>query len=142
MSEEIKEKNLVGRPSKYSKELAAQICSLMAEGMSLKTICLSDNMPDKSNVFRWLANNQEFRDIYEKAAAERSEALVEEILDFSDDKKTDVQRSRLMVDTRKWIASKLKPKKYGDKQAVEHSGSLTLDSLVVESMTEGKGKGK
>ena len=45
-----------------------------------------------------------------------------------------VQRSRLRVDTRKWIASKLKPKKYGDKQAVEHSGNIALDKLVEGSM--------
>lgn len=120
------EKNPVGRPSIYSEELAAKICSQIAEGLSLKTICRADDMPDKSNVFRWLATKEDFRDIYEKATATRSDVFVEEMLEISDDEKIEVQRSRLMVDTRKWIASKLKPKKYGDNTTIEHKGTLTV----------------
>ena len=41
-----------------------------------------------------------------------------------------VQRSRLRVDARKWIASKLKPKKYGDYQKHEHTGSLVTEATL------------
>ena len=37
-----------------------------------------------------------------------------------------IQRSRLRVDSRKWLASKLLPKKYGDKLDVNQSGNVTV----------------
>jgi len=37
---------------------------------------------------------------------------------------------KLQVDTRRWVASKLKPKKYGDRTQHEHTGKMTLESLV------------
>lgn len=103
-------------------------------------------MPAASSVFRWLAENTEFSEQYEAAAASRAHALAEEALEIADDGTNDwmerrseaekgagvntgwvlngehVQRSRLRVDTRKWFASKLAPKKYGDKIVQEHSG--------------------
>jgi hypothetical protein len=62
------------------------------------------------------------------------ELMAAEIIELSDDKSDDVtgelkmpngvavQRSRLMVDTRKWLMSKLAAKKYGDKVQTEISG--------------------
>lgn len=51
-----------------------------------------------------------------------------------------IQRDRLRVDTRKWLASKLAPKHYGEKQAVEHSGpgggSLSLDVRFVDAAAD------
>jgi hypothetical protein len=134
-----------GRPSDYSQELADRICSKLAEGISLRTVCLADDMPDKSTVFKWLREIKEFSDQYTRAKEESSDALVEEMLDISDDGTNDwmeqldeegktkgwrengeaINRSRLRVDTRKWIASKLKAKKYGDKQQVELSMGLS-----------------
>lgn len=123
-----------GRPSDYTPELADKICALLAEGLSLRTVCLADDMPDKSTVFRWLRIHSEFRDQYARAKEESADALVDEMLDIADDGTNDwitrtnadgseyevvnsehIQRSKLRVDTRKWTASKLKPKRYGDK---------------------------
>jgi len=131
---------VIGRPSDYSQELADEICSQLAEGISLRTVCLADEMPDKATVFRWLRTKPEFRDQYARAKAESADALVEEILDIADDGSNDwmtvnrgedvgykengeaIARSRLRVDTRKWIASKLKPKVYSDKVDLTHAG--------------------
>jgi hypothetical protein len=144
----------VGRPAIYSQELADAICSQLAEGISLRTVCRAEGMPDKSTVFKWLREIPEFTDQYARAKEESADALVEDILDIADDGSNDwmelldsegeikgwrengeaLQRSRLRVDTRKWIASKLKAKKYGDKQQVEHSGSVALENLVNASL--------
>lgn len=123
----------VGRPTKYTSQLANRICSQLAEGISLRTVCLGEEMPDKSTVFDWLRINKEFANQYARAKEESSDAMAEEILDISDDGTNDwmvihqggkavevpnnevLQRSRLRVDTRKWIMSKMKPKKYGEK---------------------------
>lgn len=129
-----------GRPTDYSQEIADVICGEIAMGYSLRTICKSDDMPCLATIFNWLRTHKEFLDQYEKAKVEQADALAEEMLDIADDGTNDwmekqnkdgstyevinhehIQRSRLRVDARKWIASKLKPKKYGDK--LEHSGS-------------------
>ena len=131
-----------GRPSDYTQELADQICEQLADGLSLRSVCLAEDMPDKSTVFRWLRTHDEFRDQYERAKAESADALIDEMLDIADDGSNDwmkrsgkdeedywvvngehVQRSRLRLDARKWIASKLKPKKYGDKTTTEVTGA-------------------
>lgn len=134
---------MAGRPSDYTDELATSICLLIAEGLSLRKICLMDEMPDKSTVFRWLAKNQTFRDQYAKAKEQGALVWAEEILEIADDGSNDymaqlddegkaaawkfmgenVQRSRLRVDSRKWLLSKILPKKYGDKQQVDHTSS-------------------
>lgn len=125
---------MAGRPSEYTQEIADRICAQLAEGISLRTVCLGDEMPDKATVFRWLRTNKDFCDQYARAKEESTDALAEEIIDISDDGTNDwmtittaggfekevvnhevVNRSKLRVDTRKWIMSKMKPKKYGDK---------------------------
>lgn len=111
-----------GRPSDYSQELADNICAQLAEGISLRTICNADDMPDKSSVFRWLRIHDEFLDQYARAKENSADALLEDMLHIADDTNEEVQRSRLRVDVRKWAASKLKPKKYGDKVSQEISG--------------------
>ena len=99
-------------------------------------------MPSKSMVLRWLAQIQEFRDQYARARDAQADALADELLDVADDGRNDwmekldregeqvgwmvnqeaINRSRLRVDTRKWIASKLKPKKYGDSSTMLLNG--------------------
>lgn len=129
-----------GRPSKYTQELADRICAELAEGKSMRTVCKADDVPDMTTVFRWLRENESFRQQYTKAKEESADALIEEMLDIADDGSNDLMtitrgnkeyeienkevtnRSRLRVDTRKWIASKLKPKKYGDKLDMTTNG--------------------
>ena len=125
-----------GRPSDYSVETATRLCSLMAEGKSLRSICEAADMPDKSTVFRWLNTHEEFQDQYARAMAARTDAMAEELLEIADDGKNDVtiedgrevvnhehiQRSRLRVDTRKWLMARMAPKKYGDRVTNELIG--------------------
>jgi len=87
-------------------------------------------MPDKSTVFRWLAKHDAFRDQYARAQEDRAAAMAEDILEIADDEAiADVQRAKLRVDTRKWLMSKMSPKKYGDKVAV--GGDKDMDPIEV-----------
>lgn len=132
---------MIGRPTDYSDELAAAICERLADGESLKAICDSAEMPNKATVYRWLLARPEFCDLYTRAREDQADTLADEIIDIADDNSSDtitkengdgstyevantewINRSRLRVDARKWVASKLKPKKYGDKVVNEHSG--------------------
>lgn len=128
-----KERNKLGRPYGFTKELADIICEEIALGNSLRSVCRRDDMPCMASVFKWLRENPSFTEQYEKACAERTEAMAEDTLDIADNGNNDwmathsgdneawkvngeaIQRSRLRVDTRKWLMSKMKPKKYGDR---------------------------
>ena len=126
-----------GRPSIYSKALAETICRRIAEGKSLRSICSEDDMPAISTVMLWLFDDKhdEFSERYAQARRAQAELRADEIVDLADDSADDwttdekgkpivdhehIARSRLRVDARKWIASKLLPKVYGDK--VQHTG--------------------
>lgn len=114
-----------GRPSSYNEKIGDDICERLANGESLRRICLTPNYPRQATVFRWLASNEAFREQYVRAREAQAEALADEIIDIADGKRAeyegiepDVQRDRLAVDARKWVASKLKPKVYGDKTLI------------------------
>ena len=120
-----------GRPSKYTKTLAREICQRMAAGESLRRICTADHMPNEATVRAWALDDvQGFYPQYARAVELRAMRWSEEILDIADDGtndrpdgKTDtdhINRSRLRVDTRKWLLSKVLPKVYGDK--LQHTG--------------------
>jgi hypothetical protein len=127
----------MGRPSDYNDDIAADICSKLAEGQSLRTVCLPEDMPSKTSVFRWLAANSEFRDQYARAKVESADAMAEDMLGIADeiedkivgDDRSDgarVQAQKVRIDTRKWLASKMQPKKYGDRIEVVPPGSEAL----------------
>ncbi|EPT2859784.1 ubiquitin carboxyl-hydrolase [Proteus mirabilis] len=107
-------------------ETAHDICSKLAEGESLRSVCRRPGMPSKATVFRWLSENAEFRDQYAKATEQRADALFEEILEIADDVLPDsaeVAKAKLRIDTRKWSLARMSPKKYGDKVTQEITGA-------------------
>lgn len=119
------EKGKAGRPSDYMPEVADDICALLASGESLVKVCKRPGMPDKSTVFRWIAEQEGFRDKYAKATEARADAIFEEMFDIADDVTPDsaeVAKARLRVDTRKWALARMNPRKYGDKVTNELVG--------------------
>lgn len=118
----------VGRPSKFTQELANNICERIANGESLRKICQDKGMPNKATVFRWQNDNSDFRDQYARACDERHDLHAEQIIEIADDPQTgidavSVSHAKLRVDARKWYLSKLAPKKYGEKVTQEITGA-------------------
>ncbi len=126
-----------GRPTLYTEALAAKICRRLAEGESLRGVCADKAMPAISTVMGWLFDGQheDFSEQYARAREAQAEIRADEIVDIADDDTNDftadedgnlvadhehIQRSRLRIDARKWIAAKLLPKRYGDK--LQHTG--------------------
>ena len=126
-----------GRPSSYSEKIVTELCRRIADGESLRKVCEASDMPAKSTVLGWLSDGKhgEFSDQYTRAREIQADALFDEALEIADNASGDwietedgkrvldhehVQRSRLRVDTRKWAAGKLAPKRYGDK--IQHTG--------------------
>lgn len=121
------------RRKKDTRALQQEILLLIMDGESVRAICDRDDMPCKRTVMNWVASDPDFRVGYAAAKALLAEKFAEEIIEISDDATNDwmerqrddgstdrvidhehVQRSRLRVDSRKWLAARLSPKRYGD----------------------------
>jgi hypothetical protein len=130
--------------------MAEKICRRLALGDSLVKICETDGMVDISTVFRWLDKNDEFRDMYAHARECQAEFYAHQIVDIADETPiteqpdpdggvtvridaAGVQRNKLRVDARKWVAAKLLPRKYGESIRTELSGRVSLEDLVCAS---------
>lgn len=121
----------MARPSEFTQEIADRICELLADGVSLRAMCRLDGMPATSTVCRWLATNEAFQEQYAHARELQADALFDDCLAIADkehDKAaTDPAERRLQIETRKWMAGKLKGK-YSDK--VKHVGGDDGDSPI------------
>lgn len=149
---------MAGRPSKstYNKKTATKICARIAAGESLRAICNNPGMPARQTVFLWMFTFKDFSDQYARACEARAETWAEEIIEIADDNSRDeyevterghtrtiidhdtINRSRLRVDSRKWIMSKLLPKKYGDKLTTESTGTSIPDKIEFRVTARGE----
>ena len=137
-------KHAGGRPVVYGIDNPCWqiLCEEISEGKSLSSaLKTSDKMPSYQLVMLMLRNNPEFRSMYEKAVESRADRLAEEIIELADQEMPEglegpmasawVQQKRMQVDARKWVASKLKPKTYGDRidVAVTDNRISVMDAL-------------
>ncbi len=140
------------RPLAYKQAIADIICERIADGHSLREICSEDNMPAKSTVFRWLLLKPDFSDQYALAREAQADTLFDEILNIADDGSNDwmerkgddgtalgwkengeaLRRSQLRVDARKWMAGKLRPKKYGEKVTLAGDAENPIGPQVIQ----------
>jgi len=136
--------NKGGRPTLYSLEIALEICDRIADGESLVKICSDAKMPKKTAVYEWLLRHKEFAEIYARAREDQADTLADEIHAIADelpqqvvDEKGNatrydsayVQWQKNRVDARKWVAAKLKPKKYSDR--IAHVGDNESDAINI-----------
>jgi hypothetical protein len=126
----------MGRPSDYSQELADVICAQLSDGKSLRSICRQESMPSTTTIFNWLRTNEPFLEQYARAKEESADALADDMLEIADDLSEEAQSRRVRVDTRKWIASKLKPKKYGDKLELAGDPKSPLGVVIQATISD------
>jgi hypothetical protein len=109
----------MGRPSTFTQDIADEICERILEGESLRHVCAENAMPNRSTVLRWLDENEDFAAKYARARELQGDYMDDLILEAAaetDSENAPAQRVR--IDAYKWRASKLKPKRYGDKTLV------------------------
>ena len=111
----------------FNQAKADAICECISAGKSLRKTCAELNFPLRT-IFDWVRANPEFSQQYARAMDDRADALAEELQDIADDPTIEPNDKRIRVDARKWIASKLKPKRYGDR--LQHEGDMTLNIKI------------
>ena len=108
----------------YRQRVTDFVCDLLAEGKTLTSICMDNlkDVPRKNNFLKWLAADECLRNQYACAREAQADYIAEQTIDIADTE-TDPQVARVRIDARKWFASKVAPKKYGDKITQEHTGA-------------------
>lgn len=145
--ETTKLKHPAGRPSEYTQEKADLICDRVAtHDYGLGRLCrMYPDMPDEKTIYRWKYKNESFCQQYARAKMKQADLLAEKCLEISEDANyQDVAVARLRVDTRKWLASKLLPKQYGDRvlleQKTEENEQLKEELLALRAKLDEQNK--
>ena len=132
-----------GRPAK-SKDDILEVLKLISNGLSIRKACAQVKM--STSTFTDYILKPEYSQHYARAMEKRADAIFDEIADIADnpDPEADVQRDRLRVDARKWVVSKMLPKKYGDKITQELTGAdgakLMPEKIIIEIVDPKKPK--
>lgn len=147
----------IGRPTLFTQELADLICERVATTtLGLARMCETYNeLPDKSTINLWRYKYPQFSAQYAQAKLNQADLLAEEMLDIADDGTNDwmqsfgeegeiayklngehVQRSRLRIDTRKFLAAKLLPKQYGDKADEKKADDKSIVEMLIDKLVD------
>jgi hypothetical protein len=149
----------IGRPTDHTPELADRICEQLCTGRTLRDVCRDEEMPAESTVRLWAQSNREgFAARYRRARDIGYHAMADEMLEIADDSRDDfvprrkgdgdpvvdhehISRSRLRVETRRWLLAKALPKIYGDRldmKATHEAGdSLREVMKAIDGRTRG-----
>lgn len=133
------------RPSKYTPELGDDICRRLAQGESARQICRDEAMPAMSTLMKWLNDSDKitFSEQYARARDCQADFYADQIVDIADElsevaEPSELARAKLQIDSRKWKVARMSPRKYGDKQQIDHTSSddsfkPTVIKLVAET---------
>lgn len=140
----------MGRPAIFERAVFDEVCHRISSGETLRGVCRSDEKyPAPSSIRRWVVLDEPkgVAEQYARARESCIHEMIDDTIEIADDTTRDtitktgkdgaeydapdnewIQRSRLRVDTRKWLASKICPKLYGEKVAVtgEEGGPVQI----------------
>lgn len=111
-------------------ESVAAILAQMAEGTSLRKCCEAEGVPI-STFLGWVDADPALAEHYAGARARMLDAQAEALEEIGEkaaaaQTAVEVAGLRLLSDNRKWLLSKLAPKKYGDKMETTHKGGIAV----------------
>jgi hypothetical protein len=121
--------------TKYDEAIANKICEELANSSKgLNRICEGSGMPCPATVYNWLDENPTFLEKYARARRLQGDYGVDEIVEIADTEE-DPNKARVRIDARKWLASKLNPKKYGDRLDIDHTsaGEKILPTVILQT---------
>jgi hypothetical protein len=152
---------IMGRPVKWPQDhpVWGEIVYRVSAGKSLSTVLRDPDLPSWPMFYAMMEQDPKLRQAYDKAVQDRADRMADEILELSDMEMPEglegamasawVQQKRMQVDARKWIASKLKPRTYGDRidvavtdtrisviDALEAAQSRVTKQLTVQDVTD------
>lgn len=139
-------KKQLGRPTIRTDAIIDEICVRLAKGEPLNTICLDERMPALNTIYDWLYSDPSFAQQYARARELQAETYADKIVRIAQEFKSDCERlpvdkfsndriramsevTKIEVLAHQWTASKLKPKKYGDKPVIDEQLDDKVDDV-------------
>ena len=138
-----------GRPTQFTSAIASAICTRLAAGETLRAICRDRSLPAEEVVRGWVIDRPAFASAFKRAREIGYATLADQILEIADDASADsyvdekgkpradaeaIQRSRLRIETRKWLLMKVLPRVWGDRPDTDAAnGTFPLEALVIGS---------
>ncbi len=138
---------------RYDEKIGIAICTRIIEGETIREICKDPKLPSERTVYRWLACTPSFWQLYARAREAQMDRWCDEIIEIADDTSQDyfdrigadgevervfdpesVQRSKLRIETRKWIMSKLAAKRYGARLDVAVNATVEIANVSDEEL--------
>jgi len=136
-----------GRPTTFTPEIAEEICkTISCSSSGLRKLCkVNPHWPNANTIFEWRIKHPDFGEQYARAKEHQVQSLIDEIIEIADDTSQDliesedgklkanhehINRSRLRIDTRKWLAAKLCPRLYGNKVSDQPPMETLLEKLI------------
>ncbi len=119
--------------------MAERICERIAEGEPLTRICKDGQMPAYRTVLSWRVANEEFQQMYARARQDAADTLADQIRELAgrvERGELEPNAGRVAIDALKWIASKLKPREYGDRAQLDVAASLDVTTRVSDHAPE------
>lgn len=134
----------MGRPKAYTPELAKEVIKRYSNGESITNICKDEHMPAFSTVYLWVEDYPDFSQAFTRAKKIHAHSLAEQSNQIVDDESRDiietakgpmpnhaaVQRDRLRLGHRQWLAAKLNREEYGEKQDINITGQLDVRPVI------------
>lgn len=146
----MKEKKKIGRPPQpVPKDKAESLVTWISQGKTCREWCTLNSV-GVTTVFDWMAKDAAFAESIARAREAGEEIIAQECMEIADNATNDwmerktsegdaagvefnkehVQRSKLRIETRLKLLAKWNPKKWGERQQIEHSGKIGLESLI------------
>lgn len=126
----------MARPSEYNIELCKDICELIADGGTVRSVLASNDIyPDFTTWCRWKRENEELRNLYVNAQQDKTEALLDNIVRVQNMAlrgEIEASVANVVMQTDKWLASKFYPKMYGDKTDITSNGETIKAPPIIE----------
>lgn len=157
-SHAIKSSDLL-RPTVYMDSLAAMVVQNIANGATLTATCSMPGFPTPWVLRRWCGERPDFAEALNMAQEVRAAVLVDQAQDIADDASNDyimvlrpdgryeevvnhanVQRSKLKVEVRKWVAGRLHRAAWGDSKQVDINAKVLTMSMTDEQLDEALAK--
>ena len=118
----------IGRPSLYNEEIAAEVCGLVASGLSIRRVCMTPGMPGRRTIYEWEEKVPDFAHNLARAREDcadwHADQAVQAALDAKD--KDSAAAARVKIQVHLALAKVIDPKRYNDRLEVEHKGNLSL----------------
>lgn len=127
----------VGRPTVLDHHAVMRaVCERIANGELVQDAAKAEGTA-ASTIRRWAGEDEELRALYARARVDQAHALAETVVTLADGAakeptKEKVLAARLQVDSRRWLASKIAPKVFGDKYIIEGGEEPIIFRLVHE----------